>query len=224
MQVQPARDCNVSERLELLELISCGGMTQVAYLRHQIGRKERMTEEAQEQGREQEQEEWRPVVGYEGWYEVSNRGNIKRVAKGKGARPGVILKGDIRYDKCKVVVLLTGSAASKKTQYVHRIVAAAFLGPIPPGYTINHKDFDRTNNCVANLEIITAGENKLHAFLGGRIPKGDNHWNAILTERDIPTIRDLLTHQSCAKIARLYGVTSGAIRDIRDRRNWSHIK
>lgn len=62
-----------------------------------------------------------------------------------------------RFDHC--VRLYYNGKAKKWT--LQRLIAACFLGPID-GYQINHKDRDTLNNCVSNLERVTASENQLH--------------------------------------------------------------
>lgn len=98
-------------------------------------------------------EEWMPVVGYEGFYEVSNLGNIdslndyNRKQKRKRLKPNIGAKG------YSYVVL--SNRIKRKTIKVHRIVAMAFI-PNPQGFpVINHKDENKLNNCADNLEWCT---------------------------------------------------------------------
>ena len=98
-------------------------------------------------------EEWRPIVGYEGLYEVSNTGQVRSLdrydnrncfRKGKVLSPGKNTKGYL-------FVILTCNG-KRKTINVHRLVTEAFL-PNPDNLPeINHKDEDKTNNSVDNLE------------------------------------------------------------------------
>lgn len=92
-------------------------------------------------------EEWRPVPGYEGLYEVSSYG---RVRNSKTYR---ILKAWITFGY--LMVELSG----RKRFYVHRLVAETFIPNIEKLPQVNHKDEDKTNNRVDNLEWCTAKYN-----------------------------------------------------------------
>lgn len=108
-------------------------------------------------------EEWRPVVGYEGLYEVSNLGRVKSL---KRARVH-IMTGTVNRDGYRLVLLSDGHKTLGKS--VHRLVAQAFI-PNPHNYTVvNHIDGDKLNNNVKNLEWCTHSENTLHSMyiLGG---------------------------------------------------------
>lgn len=101
---------------------------------------------------EQIKEEWRPVVGYEGLYEVSNIGNVDSL---NYHRDGIrkALKQTITYRNYKTVILFKRSKA--KTCFVHRLVAESFI-PNPENLpVINHKDENKLNNCADNLEWCT---------------------------------------------------------------------
>lgn len=104
--------------------------------------------------------EFRPVVGYEGLYEVSDTGIVRGVKSGK------TLKYAYTYNGYRRVSIYRD--AKKKTVMVHRLVAMSFLG-LPPSehYQINHKDGDKTNNTVSNLEWCTPSENVKHSFTIG---------------------------------------------------------
>lgn len=64
-------------------------------------------------------------------------------------------------------------------RYVHRLVWETFVGEIPKGYEINHKDGNKANCALNNLELTSHSDNIKHSYnvLGRTIPKGDKHWN-----------------------------------------------
>lgn len=102
-------------------------------------------------------EEWTDIKGYEGVYQVSNLGRIKRFSFFKNIRSNGkqyveehILKGRKRKDRYIVVGLCVNSVC--KIHLVHRLVANAFI-PNPQNFPhINHKDENKSNNKVCNLE------------------------------------------------------------------------
>lgn len=108
-------------------------------------------------GETMEEEIWKPVKGYEGLYEVSSHGNVRSLSKcykcSKGGIhriPGRMLKLNKNSRGYFIVRLYNNTHG--KTYRVNRLVAIAFL-PNPNGYkVVNHKDENKTNNTVENLE------------------------------------------------------------------------
>lgn len=100
------------------------------------------------------EQEWRPVVGYEGLYGVSNYGEVRKT-------DGTPMKGNINSYGYRVVGLTKNGR--RKDKKVHQLVALAFLPTIPGKDYVNHKDGDKLNNFVDNLEWVTKGENSRHA-------------------------------------------------------------
>lgn len=94
-------------------------------------------------------EEWRPICGYEGLYEVSNLGRVKSLDYNHTKQEKIL-----RQVKMKNGYLYVNLYKNTKMKLcrIHKLVANAFLEN-PNGYTcVNHKDEDKTNNCVDNLE------------------------------------------------------------------------
>ena len=105
-------------------------------------------------------EEWKPMLCPLSGEEVagrmvSSRGRVK-------TRPGLIHRGSLRRDGYAFAGY--NSALGYRSERVHRLVAAAFLGPPPsPQHShVNHKDGDKQNNAASNLEYATPGENRAH--------------------------------------------------------------
>lgn len=179
-------------------------------------------------------ETWRPVLGFEGLYEVSDHGNVRRVARSKTVdatkvpqakemfAAGATLKevaeflcvsiptaqsiklgktwaGDAGHRSCKTTLLRGYLQVSmcKDAKYtrraVHRVMWESFNGVIPGRLEINHKNLDRADNRLENLELVTHQQNIQHAvdayksqgllravkgvkgFIAGRHSKYDNN-------------------------------------------------
>ena len=103
-----------------------------------------------------ESEVWKDVAGYEGFYKVSNEGNVYSVGRkdtlGRNHRGRTLAPG---YDKGGYLIVSLCKNGKLKTKTVHRLVAETFL-PNPNGYSeINHRDENKVNNYANNLEWCT---------------------------------------------------------------------
>lgn len=110
-------------------------------------------------------EVWKDIENYEGLYQVSNLGRVKALKKQWLTHHTAILTHEEQIIKPHLNhngylrVILTKDKNYKHFP-VHRLVANAFIGKQPnKEYVINHKDFNRQNNCATNLEWLTQKEN-----------------------------------------------------------------
>jgi hypothetical protein len=115
--------------------------------------------------------DWRPVAGFEGLYEVSNIGDVRRVGqasrsgngRGGGARVGRVLAQHRVNGGYFVVQLWREGKPSRRL--VSRLVAEAFIGTPPTlKHTVNHRNGVKADNAVGNLEWATSSENNQHAY------------------------------------------------------------
>ena len=170
-------------------------------------------------------EEWRPVVGYEGWYEVSNLGRVRRVKAGPRTYVGRVLKPQRLSGKPGYWgVRLWRNTGRGESKRVHLLVAAAFLDPQPsPLHEINHRDGDSWNNVATNLEWLLHEDNVRHAFQNGLVGdrRGTRNANARLTEADILAIRQ--SDETEYVTATRYGVSVSTIGRIRRLEGWQDI-
>lgn len=115
------------------------------------------------------EEIWKPVKTFEGYYEVSNLGNVRSCTRyinhssgsSKVLHKGKILSKIIASTRGYYQVSLSKEGKTYKV-YVHRIVAEAFIEG--SGETVNHIDGNKLNNVVSNLEWLSYSDNNKHAF------------------------------------------------------------
>lgn len=169
---------------------------------------------------------WKPVTGYEGYYEVSNLGRIRRLQTrdrfGRQSRPHIVKQyKNSRWGYMQVTLHQQGS---NKTYRVHCLVAIAFLGDRPVRLDINHVDGDKTNNRFDNLEYCTRSQNIIHALDHGLSRKrGEDHHSAKLTADQISAIRTASeSGQSGKSLAEQYGVGRSQISRIVNRKRWNY--
>jgi hypothetical protein len=166
-------------------------------------------------------EVWRPAPGFEGAYEVSNLGRVRRRATGLVRKPALIKRTGYYAINLSV-------RNQQKMVSVHRLVAVAFLGlPPSPTHEVNHRDGNKANCAATNLEWSTASENTLHAVAHGlraSIPPchhGDQHPRAKLDAAGVLVIR--ASNEPRRILAARYGVSLGAIKAVRSGRNWKKV-
>jgi hypothetical protein len=180
--------------------------------------------------------EWKDVVGFEGLYEVSDAGLVRRAMRCAGETwrnrintwPGRECKQRTTKDGYRKVGLWKGGKVYQVK--VHGLVAVAFLGPRPDGCEVNHKDTDKFNNAAGNLEYLTHQQNMRHAAEAGLwdpyaiAPKGEAHWKAKLSEekvRWIRSMRDVLTQD---QIAGRLGICKMTVCRVQLRQCWRHVE
>lgn len=112
-------------------------------------------------------ENWLPVVGYEGYYEVSDFGNVRSVRYDNHGEIvySKLLKPAVKPRGYLGVVLSKQNITSNKL--VHRLVASSFIQNPTHLPEVNHIDGDKTNNAVSNLEWVNGSENLYHAYQNG---------------------------------------------------------
>ena len=102
-------------------------------------------------------EVWKPVRGYFNLYEVSNFGRVRSLGNGKTYKTGRVLSPFKAHNGYLRVELWKDE--KRKTYRLHRLVWEAFNGPIPKGMQVNHINEDKTDNRLANLNLMTCKEN-----------------------------------------------------------------
>jgi len=174
------------------------------------------------QADEMDGEIWKPVVNYEGFYEISNFGRLKRIGRSTGATNGYIVKGTTKYKYHQVAL-----SKNNKPEYhifVHRLVAQAFIPNPENKPEVNHIDGNKLNNRVENLEWVTRSENAKHAGKNGLLKHGENHHMAKLTEDQVVEIYKS-SHKKADRfrLAHEYGISHHTVRNIQLKYTWKHF-
>lgn len=173
---------------------------------------------------------WKDVKGYEGFYQISDMGKINSLGRwqksshnSKQFYKGGILKGSLDKDGYNKVTLVNKDGKLKSFR-VHRLVAIHFIENPLNKSTVNHKDGNKLNNNVFNLEWNTTSEQNSHAYkIGLNSRKGIKNNMVKLTEKEVLEIRELCKVQTCTEIAKIYNTSSATIINIKNKKSWKHI-
>jgi hypothetical protein len=157
---------------------------------------------------------WRNIDGYKGVYQVSSFGRIRSYKYNlpRILKPRVNKKGYKYINLC-----LDGKY---KSLSVHRLVAKTFIAK--SDLTVNHKNGNKLNNCVDNLEFITITENLKHAKENNLLAKGENNGRSKLKKRDVDLIRfKHKNNKSIRCLSKEFGVSRSVIGKIINKLNWN---
>jgi hypothetical protein len=165
-------------------------------------------------------EVWKDISGYEGLYQASNLGRIKRL------KNNLIFK-NVKNHHGYYHVTLTKNK-KQQTKDVHRMIAITFLPKNNNKNYINHKDCNKLNNKIENLEWCTSSENIQHALKNNLIKyrKGEGCHQHKLKEHQVMFIRKQLENNYRglnAKLAKMFNVHPQTITMIKQNESWSHL-
>ena len=136
-----------------------------------------------------DKEKWNDIVGFVDRYEVSDQGRVRNKLTQHVLRPAPTSKGYL------TVQLYDGSRPKSPRSFcVHDLVMAAFVGPKPPGYQVDHGKKGKQCNALDNLEYVTPAENIRRYYERGGEPKryyGPDNANAKLTADQVCRLRRL---------------------------------
>jgi hypothetical protein len=173
---------------------------------------------------------WKPIPGYEGYYDVSTEGRVRGLARSITTKAGYTKSWPARdmiprlnKDNGYPQVMLWRDGRGW-TVYVHKLVAETFLGSRPDGKQCGHLDGDKRNARLSNLAWVTPAENREHQNDHGTSRRGERHQYAKLTEEQVREIRRRFDAGEPRKaMAREYGVSWRNLYNIARRESWRHI-
>lgn len=161
---------------------------------------------------------------FDDYYGVSRKGNVYRLkpdSLGRTTNVGKRLKPF--KDKAGYLHVGIEYRGKRRSFGVHQIVAMAFIGPCPLGHQVNHKDLDKSNNRLSNLEYLTPLQNSLHAIRNGHDTKGENNPRCKLSWKKVINIRKLWCFW-VRNTAEEFNVSDVAIKNIILGKNWKKEK
>ena len=167
-------------------------------------------------------EEWKDIPGYEGFYQVSNRGNVRSVNRLIKRCDGRVYMCNGRTimqrpsTTCRYLIVDLCKNNIRKHILTHILVARTFLDNFDKGLEVNHKDGNILNNNLSNLELVTHQKNIDHSVITGlKNDYGENSSNSALTNVQANEIR--LRWKSGEKqnaLALEYGVSKQTVNNI----------
>lgn len=153
---------------------------------------------------------WLAVAGFDGHYEVSDRGSIRGLRRGSAVRKKPrLLKPRYNRSGYGHVVLCKNNQIFPTT--VHRVVCSSFWTPRPGCDQVGHLDGNPRNNRANNLTWVTAKENAAHRSMHRRTAHGERCHLSKLTADQVDEIRSLRGIKTLQQVAEKFGVTSSNV-------------
>ena len=182
------------------------------------------------------EENWLPVVGYEGLYAVSDCGRVKSCERyvlrthESGTVHQKLIRERIlcprssrgRYEYGRQSVQLCRDGISK-SRLISHLVVEAFIGPRPEGLEVAHNDGNASNNQLNNLRYATPRENTHDKYLHGTVPVGESVHNSKLSKSDVAQIRRLRGQKTQQALADEFGISISQVSRIQSRKQWGHV-
>ena len=170
------------------------------------------------------EEQWKDIDGYDGIYQVSTAGRVRSNPRKvhNYTKPGRYLRQSQKENGYLYISLVKPDGTKSKHEYIHRLVADAFI-PNPKGLTqVNHKNSEKDDNRVENLEWVTPQENSLHFRKSKLAAKYDEKKRRTLINKSIQYILDYrktvcdlyATGKSIEEVAKIVGIGRDRVRDI----------
>ncbi len=169
---------------------------------------------------------WLDIKKYEGIYKISSFGRILSLSR-KSFNGRTLFEKILKCSTDRdgyIIVYLFDNFGKKKNYKVHRLVAEYFIENKLSFPQVNHRDCNKKNNIVTNLEWVDDKTNKSHFSLSGHKLKGEEISNSKLKNNDILQIRELYKNKtSQIEIAKKFNINQNTVCKIIRRKIWRHV-
>ena len=179
-----------------------------------------------------EVEIWKDIPEYIGYYQASTHGRIRSVSRKINRADGYTqrfkprIMAQNKRDKRRGYLSTTLSKNGKQFYpFVHTLVLNTFVGLAFRGMECRHIDNNAANNHISNLKWGTHLENEADKDRHKTRPYGEKNGKSVLTRQKAKEIKYILSLGlfSCKKVGEFYGVSKGAIENIKYRRTWVDV-
>lgn len=178
-----------------------------------------------------DEEQWKDIPGYEGYYQASNHGRVRSVdrvtrAKLNGTRVtrGRMSNYKMRPSGHHAVSLSVEGKAS--WVFVHRLIYMAFMGPIPDGHDVHHINEIKTDNHVGNLVAMSHSDHMTYHSTSEKCPvRGERNSHNVLSREQVLEVVGLLDNSTLSQqeIAERYGVNARTVNCINTGTSWNWL-
>lgn len=167
-------------------------------------------------------ENWKPVVGFESHYEISDLGNVVSIRNNHGNPRRRALKAGVTRDGYLRVELSKGGEQTKK--HVAHMVLEAFVGPRPAGMQACHGPAGQKDNSLTNLRWDTPASNYQDRINAGSL-QGEKHHQCSIDEATARSIKKMAADKTilARDIATKFGTTVHVVRNIRNNKSWAWL-
>lgn len=172
-------------------------------------------------------EVWKDVVEYEGYYQVSDLGNVRSETRTLKLPSGQTrtYQGRILIpwlDKSGYKIVNLSKNGCTRQGKVHQLVLKAFIGPCPEGHVVRHfPDRDPANNRLDNIQWGTKQQNSgPDRIVHGTSNDGYRCGNSKLNLKQVREIRQRAGYRNYSSLAREFGVSGSVVSDIVNRKSW----
>lgn len=174
------------------------------------------------------EERWKPIVGYEGLYEISDFGRVKSLSRTVTTKKGWSRSHPERIRKNSYhaygypMVTLKRDGNPGDTRTIHSLIMEAFIGPCPSGMEVCHNDGVTAHSYLSNLRYGTRSDNMMDRAKHGTSNRGEQQWQARLTTEQVLEIRSLRGAPQ-RELAKRFGITPAYVSELQTGRKWGHL-